>query len=131
MEVIYQIEKLLSKGDKRIGEVVAAYMFDLKLNPASTEGSDAITKDGICVEIKLTQGKKIGLRSAPEHLIVLQKERGSEIIVAYNGPGNLAWNASGKMQKNGQRALSISKLKKLDAMILPTARIKLVNSSPI
>lgn len=29
-----------------IGEVVAAYMFDLTLNPASTQGHDARARDG-------------------------------------------------------------------------------------
>ena len=40
-----------------IGEVVAAYIFDLDLNPASTLGHDARSQDGRNVEIKLTQGR--------------------------------------------------------------------------
>src|SRR6056297_3707696 len=39
-----------------VGEVVAAYIFDLELNPASTQGHDAMTRNGKNVEIKLTQG---------------------------------------------------------------------------
>jgi hypothetical protein len=45
-----------------IGEVVAAYIFDLDLNPASTQGHDAKAKDGRRVEIKLTQGNSVALR---------------------------------------------------------------------
>ncbi|MCM5704026.1 DUF6998 domain-containing protein [Larsenimonas salina] len=40
-----------------VGEVVAAYMFALTLNPASTLGHYAIAPDGRQVEIKLTQGR--------------------------------------------------------------------------
>lgn len=114
-----------------IGEVVAAYMFDLTLNPGSTEGSDAITINGVQVEIKLTQGSKIGLRSEPEHLIVLQKKRGRKIVVVYNGPGSLAWDTAGRIQKNGQRALSISRLCKLNEAIPNENSLKVVNAAPI
>ena len=31
----------------------------------------------------------------------------------YNGPGKFVWENSGKMQKNGQRSISINKLKGL------------------
>ncbi len=56
-----------------IGEVVAAYVFDLDLNPASTLGHDAKATDGRAVEIKFTQGTGVAIRHEPEHLIVLHR----------------------------------------------------------
>jgi hypothetical protein len=35
----------------------------------------------------------------------------------FNGPGSLAWASAGKMQKNGQRPLTVSKLRKLQATV--------------
>lgn len=96
-----------------IGEVVAAYIFDLDLNPASTQGHDARSPDGRDVEIKLTQGSSVAIRHEPEHLIVLHRPKGGPIRVVFNGPGSIAWNAAGKMQKNGQRPISLSRLSSL------------------
>lgn len=62
-----------------IGEVVAAYMFDLDLNPASTQGHDARARNGRQVEIKLTQGCGVAIRHEPEHLTVLQRPVGSPV----------------------------------------------------
>jgi len=50
-------------------------MFDLELNPASTQGHDALSRDGRHVEIKLTQGKNVAIRHEPEQLIVLHRPR--------------------------------------------------------
>src|SRR3954465_9682771 len=63
-----------------IGEAAAEAMFDLKLQPASTAGHDAIASDGRPVEIKATYGSRnVGLRttshSAAAALIVLRLSR--------------------------------------------------------
>jgi len=96
-----------------IGEILAAYHYDLKLTSASTEGHDAKTADGKHIEIKTTQGKQIGLRSEPSHLLVIQLQSDGTFIDIYNGPGKLAWESAGKLQKNGQRPISVTKLRKL------------------
>lgn len=96
-----------------IGEVVAAYIFDLDLNPASTLGHDARSPDGRNVEIKLTQGQSVAIRHEPEHLIVLQRPKGGPMRIVFNGPGAIAWAAAGQMQKNGQRPISLARLSKL------------------
>jgi hypothetical protein len=36
-----------------------------------------------------------------------------EAEIAYDGPGEPAWAAAGKLQKNGQRTIRLSKLKQL------------------
>lgn len=93
-----------------IGEVLAEYLYDLELLSASTEVHDARSKDGRMVQIKATQVKGVALRSEPEHLIVLKISKDGLATEVFNGPGVLAWNAAGKMQKNGQRPISLSKL---------------------
>ncbi len=55
-----------------IGEVLATYHYGVELLQASTETHDALSKDGKLIQIKATQGKNIGIRSEPEHLIVLK-----------------------------------------------------------
>ena len=98
-----------------IGEVLAASMYGLELLPASAETHDARSPDGALVQIKMTQGKSIGIRSEPEHLIVLRLRRDGSVTEGYNGPGAPAWHASGKMQKNGQRRISLRRLADLMA----------------
>lgn len=56
-----------------VGEVIAAYMFDLTLNPASTMAHDALCPAGRRVEIKFTQGRTVAIRHEPDHLLVLQR----------------------------------------------------------
>ncbi len=53
-----------------LGEVLAAYHYDLELLPASTETHDAVARDGTMVQIKATQGRSVGIRSEPQHLLV-------------------------------------------------------------
>jgi hypothetical protein len=114
-----------------IGEVVAAYMFDLELNTASTLGHDAKARDGRDVEIKFTQGNRVAIRHEPDHLIVLHRPKDGKVRVVFNGPGNLAWKAAGKKQTNGQCQISLSRLSKLDVGIPDSLRLPLHRSSPI
>lgn len=114
-----------------IGEVVAAYMFDLELNPASTTGHDARALDGRQVEIKLTQGTSVAIRHEPQHAIVLLRPRGGHVEVIYNGPGDLIWAAARKKQENGARPITISRLRKLQANIPMHQRMAVVRAAPI
>lgn len=96
-----------------IGEVIAAHRYGLKLYPASTLAHDAVAPDGRNVEIKATQGRSVAMRAEPEHLIVLHLNKEGQATEVFNGPGFLAWERSGAMQTNGQRAISLFQLKKL------------------
>ena len=106
-----------------LGEVVAAERYGLKLFEASYPIHDAKTSDGTLVQIKTTQGKTVGLRECPEHLIVLHLDHDGCFKEVYNGPGELAWNAAGKLQKNGQRFISMTKLRGLMELFEPEDRI--------
>jgi hypothetical protein len=114
-----------------IGEVIAAYMFGLDLMPASTLGHDAMALDGRRVEIKLTQGKSVALRHAPEHLIALHRPKGGPVCVVYNGPGALVWDACGKPQRNGQRPISLTRLCALGAPLSDAERLPLLRAAPV
>ena len=98
-----------------IGEVVAAYAFNLTLLPASNATHDATAPDGTRVQIKLTGGNgSVSLYSEPEHLIVLQLRNG-EFGTVYNGIGSDVWQNCRSRASNGQRAISLSRLRTLNA----------------
>ena len=96
-----------------IGEVLASYYYGIILSPASTAVHDGISLNGTKVQIKATQGKTIGIRSCPDYLLVLHIKRDGSFEEVYNGPGEIVWNQANKMQNNGQRAISTSKLKNI------------------
>ena len=96
-----------------IGEVIVAEHYGLDLLPNSTKTHDARTKDGKMVQIKATQVKGIAISSEPDYLIVIRLLSDGSWEEIYNGPGKAAWDNAGKMQKNGQRPISLSKLRSL------------------
>ena len=112
-----------------IGEVLAAHLFDLRLLSASTPEHDATTADGrIRVQIKLTQGKtSVSLRAEPERLLVMRLDPDLSVEVVYNGPGNAPWAGAGKRQSNGQRPISLTKLRALSGAVGVRERLAIRN----
>lgn len=106
-----------------IGEVLAAARYGLTLSRASESGHDATTPDGRRVQIKVTQGKRVALSSAPDFLIVLKLLPSGDLAEVYSGPGGIPWDACGLLQKNGQRPLSLAKLQRLMRDVPPEARV--------
>ena len=96
-----------------IGEVIVAEHYGLSLLPNSTKTHDAVSKEGKQVQIKATQVKGIAISSEPDYLIVIRILPDGSWEEIYNGPGKTAWESAGKMQKNGQRPISLSKLRNL------------------
>ena len=96
-----------------IGEVIVAEHYGLSLLPNSTKTHDAVSKEGKQVQIKATQVKGIAISSEPDYLIVIRILSDGSWEEIYNGPGKAAWDNAGKMQKNGQRPISLSKLRNL------------------
>ena len=96
-----------------LGEVIAAEHYGLTLLKNSFEKHDAIDKQNRMVQIKATQINRIALSSEPDYLIVIQIAPDGSWSEIYNGSGSRVWSNSGKMQKNGQRSVSIAKLKSL------------------
>lgn len=106
-----------------IGETLAASCFDLKLFEAGKETHDAQAPDGRLVQIKATQVNRIAISSEPEWLLALKIHRDGTFSVEYNGPGNLVWRCCGKTQKNGQRPISLSKLRELQDLVPESERL--------
>ncbi len=95
-----------------IGEVVAAEALGLKLYPMSRAGHDAYDANGD-VQIKMTAGKSIAMYSECVRLVVLRVVSPEEAEIVYDGSGAPAWGCAGKLQKNGQRVVSLRKLRDL------------------
>lgn len=126
---LYPDRKFTSDGHLvgSIGEVIAAKHFGLTLYGMSEPGHDAHDANGDNVQIKLTAGKGISMYSDCVRLIVLRIVSPEEVEVVYDGLGAPAWAAAGSMQKNGQRTVSLAKLRaiaeqqEIGALIAATA----------
>lgn len=98
------------------GEVIARDKLNLTLMPPSNAGYDAIDKQGRLVEIKATTRNAIRLSASgtkAQRLVVVQIGGDGDAEIVYDGCIAPAWNAAGEPQKNGQRSISLSKLKGL------------------
>ena len=107
-----------------IGEALAASCYGLELFTAGAETHDAKAPDGRLVQIKATQIDRVALSSEPEWLLVLKIHPDGTFTEEYNGPGALAWGHCGKMQKNGQRPISLAELRKLQAEVPIDQRLR-------
>ena len=112
-----------------LGECLVADAYDLELLAASNKGYDAITKDGLRVEIKATQSKSVSFRSEPEHAITIKIMPNGTFEEIYNGPGKLVWEqfVNKKRPSNGQFQISITKLKALNAIVSDRDRVPKIN----
>jgi hypothetical protein len=111
-----------------IGEVIAAHRYGLTLNRASSTGCDATAPDGRKVEVKATQGERVALRCQPSHLLVLHLDTKGGVAEIYNGPGEIMWPHVGKQQINGQRPVSVTRLRTLMANVSPAQRLPVINA---
>lgn len=98
-----------------IGECLVADAYGLELMTASNKGYDAVSSDGIQVEIKATQSKSVAFRSEPQHTIIIKILPNGTFQEFYNGPGNLIWQqfSDKKLPTNGQYQIALNKLKQL------------------
>ena len=110
-----------------LGEMLAEYRYGLDSLPNCTECHDARARNGEIVHVKATQGKKIGLGSEPEHLVVLRlmPDRSTEEV--FNGPGALTWHNAGPRQKNGQCPIYLSKLRALVLQVSEGSKLTVAN----
>jgi hypothetical protein len=93
-----------------IGEVIAAEALGLTLYMMSRPGHDAYDANGD-VQIKMTAGGSISMYAESSRLVVLKVISPHEAEIVYDGEGKAAWEQAGRMQKNGQRTISLARLK--------------------
>lgn len=98
-----------------IGEVVAAEALGLSLHPMSRPGHDARDAEGCDVQIKMTAGRSVSMYADCQRLVVLRVVSPEEAEIVYDGPGAPAWVLASKAGKNGQRVVSLKKLRTLQA----------------
>lgn len=131
LEALFPYRKFTLDGHLvgSIGEVIAAHRYELTLHPASSKAHDASATDGRQVQVKATQGDKVALRAEPDHLIVLQIGKDGHATEVFNGPGSLAWSRCGPPQSNGQRAISLSKLREIMLRVTEAQRLPSRNTA--
>lgn len=142
-EIVHELEKEFEEHKRHftpdghllgsLGEVIAAFAYNLELLPSSTKKHDAKSIDGRHIQIKLTGGsKEICLSSPPDYLIVLQLDKTKGIQEIYNGPGPIVWKVcKGKKRKNGQCPISLPKLKDLMQQVTnPSDKFEQINAFP-
>jgi hypothetical protein len=93
-----------------IGEVIAAEALGLTLYPMSHSRHDGYDANGD-VQIKMTAGKSVAMYATCDRLVVLRIVSPKEAEIVYDGPGEPAWQQAGKMGRNGQRVISLSRLR--------------------
>jgi len=110
-----------------IGEIVAEYVYDLKLEPNSTPQVDARTKDGRSVQIKLTGAKgtsfsfRWSTRMNTKHadVLIALKLANNGFTEIYNGPFPADLLEGRIDTSNGQISVAISKLSIRNPSFLP------------
>ena len=112
LETKYQPRKFTPDGHLvgSIGEVVAAEALGLTLYPMSRAGHDAYDANGD-VQIKMTAGQSVAMYAECVRLVVLRVVSLEEAEIVYDGPGAPVWACAGKVGKNGQRVVSLTKLR--------------------
>src|SRR5271156_6477480 len=112
LEALYPGRKFTPDGHLvgSIGEVIAAAALGLTLYPMSKPGHDAYDSNGD-VQIKMTAGNSVAMYATSIRLVVLRIVSPEEAEIVYDGPGGQAWDRALKMAKNGQRVISLAKLR--------------------
>ena len=97
-----------------LGEIFAAVELGLSLATPSNKGYDAVDAQGNKVEIKTTTGRSISLSAVgteATRLVVVVLDQTGEASIAFDGPAQAVWQMAGPAQKNGQRRVSLSKIR--------------------
>ena len=117
LQALYPDRKFTPDGHLvgSIGEVIAAEALGLTLYPASHPGHDAHDGQGGKVQIKMTAGNSVAMYAVCDRLVVLKVVSPEEAEVIYDGPGEPAWSMAGKIAKNGQRVVRLTRLRALVA----------------
>ena len=59
----------------------------------------------------MTAGNSVAMYATCDRLVVLRVVSPEEAEIVYDGPGHPAWEMAGKIGKNGQRVISLARLR--------------------
>ena len=95
-----------------IGEILVEENYHINLFKRLQKHHDGITPDGKQVQIKTTMQDSLTFPAdhIPDYYLGIKINTDGTFKEVFNGPGSVAWAAAGKMQKNGQRRISLSSL---------------------
>ena len=112
--VLESVEGVPAYLDQKVGEIIAAYIYNLELTANHDDFSEAKTTDGRTVQVRCTRAQAsretVPLKDVGAHLLVLQLW-GQEVIEIYNGPLEPIWAAARRVQKDGTRRISMRRLR--------------------
>lgn len=124
LEALYPGRKFTPDGHLvgSIGEVVAAEALGLTLYPMSRPGHDAYDADRD-VQIKMTAGTSVAMCATCDRLVVTRVISSEQAEIVYDGPGQPAWQSAREAGKNGQRVVSLSRLRAIGANNLAPSKL--------
>lgn len=100
--------------DQKIGEIIAAYVYDLELTANHDDFSEAKATDGRSVQVRSIRAQAsretVPLKNVAEHLLVVQLWD-QEVIEVYNGPLDPIWAVARQVRKDGTRRISMRRLR--------------------
>ena len=98
------------------GELVAIDRFGLKKAPPGSDGFDALTPDGLRVQIKANYAASmIGFRGTPDLMLVISVQDDGSWSELYFGPFDPIKAAARHSARDNKSTVSISKLKQIAA----------------
>ena len=100
------------------GECIAIGMYNLQKAETGTNDYDAVTPEGLTVQIKANHSSQhIGFRGNSDLLLVLHVDDNADVSELYYGPFSLVKDLSSNSDRDNKRMISVNKLKKLQAEI--------------
>jgi len=110
-----------------LGEILAAQVYDIKLNEKMTKHHDAKARDGRSVQIKATMQDAVTfpVDHTPEYVLAIKVHNDGAVTEIFNGPGRIARQAVAerKPPKTNLHSIPIAKLSKLNATVPASERI--------
>jgi hypothetical protein len=106
-----------------IGEAYAAARFDVEKVGNNARDHDFVAVDGKRVQVKMTQGKTLGLglkEPAFDYLIALLLGPEGDIEVLYNGPGQPIYT---RPEKPHRKSISVSELRERNRSVDENDRV--------
>jgi hypothetical protein len=96
------------------GEFIALHRYNLIKSPSGADGSDAVTSDGLTVQVKTNHSaSSIGFRGAADKLLVLKVDDDGNWEELYYGDFDPVKKIAGYSKRDNKYVVTLSKLRGL------------------